>query len=427
MQRLITFIYVIIFSTSQFVSAQEIYNNCAEAFELCPSTTFTLNNIAANSTVCPNCEDDFNFCFSGQNTIWMKFTTNDNGGDVQLDFSQIIFENIPGQGDGLQAAIIEATLPCISSSYSVISNCESNQNANFSLIANDLPANTTYYVVVNGTMGASANAEATFDVFLHGDGVLRQPDFTIWTENLTVCAGNNVTFYATVTDCDAPSNIEWYLNGNHIASTADHFFIYSDIENGDVIEAKISCFEQCRDTLTSNPLTLTQIDFLVDAGPDKTIQQGSSTHLEGTTSELDITWTPNYNITDPNSIHPVVFPEHTTTYFLTVSNGICSITDEVTVFVDSELEIPNTFSPNGDGINDTWEILGIEAYPNCHIQVYTRWGQLVFQTSGYSKEKRWDGTSNSGRELATGTYYYVINLRDDQYDEPLKGIVSIVR
>src|SRR5690554_1856249 len=285
MQRLIPFIYVIIFSTSQFVSAQEIYNNCAEAFELCPSTTSTLNNIAANSTVCPNCEDDFNFCFSGQNTIWMKFTTNDNGGVVQLDFSQIIFENIPGQGDGLQAAIIEATLPCISSSYSVISNCESNQNANFSLIVNDLPANTTYYVVVNGTMGASANAEATFDVFLHGDGVLRQPDFTIWTENLTVCAGNNVTFYATVTDCDAPSNIEWYLNGNHIASTADHFFIYSDIENGDVIEAKISCFEQCRDTLTSNPLTLTQIDFLVDAGPDKTIQQGSSTHLEGTTSE----------------------------------------------------------------------------------------------------------------------------------------------
>lgn len=427
MQRLKAFIFITILSISQIGSAQEGYNNCAQAFELCSSIPFTLNTIGANSTVCPNCEDDFNFCFSGENTIWMKFTTNDSGGDVQLDFSQLVFENIPGQGNGLQAAIIEATLPCISSSYTLISNCETNQSTDFSLNAIDLPPNTTYYVVVNGTMGTSANAEATFDVFLQGNGVERHPDFTIWTDHFTVCSGNNVTFHATVTDCDDPSNIDWYVNGNYTASTADHFFVYSGLEDGDVIDAKISCFEQCRDTLTSNPLTLSVMSFVVDAGPDKTIRQGESIHLDGETSEANIVWTPNYNISDPNSVHPVVFPEHTTTYFLTVNNGTCSITDEVTVFVDNQLEIPNTFSPNGDGINDTWEILGIEAYPDCHIQVYSRWGQLVFQTSGYSKEKRWDGTSNSGRELATGAYYYVINLRDDQQDGPLKGVVSIVR
>jgi gliding motility-associated-like protein len=98
------------------------------------------------------------------------------------------------------------------------------------------------------------------------------------------------------------------------------------------------------------------------------------------------------------------------------------------VRVISALEIPNTFSPNGDGVNDTWEIPGIELYPDCYIQVFDRWGQLVFQTNGYPASKRWDGTRNgNGRPLAPSSYYYVINLRTEDFPEPIKGFVSIVR
>src|SRR5690554_6363319 len=116
------------------------------------------------------------------------------------------------------------------------------------------------------------------------------------------------------------------------------------------------------------------MDFLVDAGPDFTIQNGQSVQLQGQTTETDITWTHSYNMSDPNAISPVVKPNETTTYFLTVDNGTCSISDEVIVFVEEALEIPNTFSPNGDGINDTWDILGIENVPDCSTQSFTRWG-----------------------------------------------------
>ena len=427
MQKIRQLFLLFILTSTLIVNGQESYNNCANAFELCPNTAFTLNNIGANSTVCNNCEDDFAFCFAGENTIWMKFTTNDLGGPVTVSFSNLVFENLPGQGNALQAAVIEATVPCVSSSYSLISNCEANGIANFSLNAAGLLPNTTYYIIVNGAMGANDNAEATFDVLLNGVGVDRNPIFSIGTNTTTICTGNTAIINAYTQFCDDQSVFTWYLNGVLIGNTLNGQLVISDLSNNDVVSAKVSCFDQCRDTLISNNVTITVMDFLVDAGPDLTIQKGESAQIQAQTSELIIVWTPSYNMSNPTLIRPVVNPNETTTYFLTVDNGICSITDEMTVFVEEKLEIPNTFSPNGDGINDTWDILGIEDFPDCNIQIFSRWGQIIYQTTGYSKEKRWDGRSKSGKELASGAYYYVINLRDDAYEKPIKGTVSLIR
>lgn len=424
----IRFFFIFLFLPISTIGwSQEAYNNCANALELCPSKTFTLNNIQANATLCSNCEDDFTFCFTGENSIWLTFTTNDVGGPVNVNFSNLIFENQPGQGNGLQAAVLEATLPCIPSSYTLVSNCESNGTSNFSLTTGNLPPSTTYYIVVNGTMGTTDNAEATFDIALNGSGIERHPQFSIGTNKTNICRGNPVTFIANIQLCDDQSTIDWYVNGNIVGTTTDTQFIYTDLSNNDVVTAKVSCFDQCRDTITSNSIPFTVIDFMVDAGPDHTIHKGESVQLEGSSTETNVIWAPSDNMSNPTTIAPVVIPQETTTYFLTADNGTCSITDETTVFVNEDLEIPNTFSPNGDGINDSWEILGIEDFPNCDIQVFSRWGQLIFQTTGYSKEKRWDGSSKSGRELSSGAYYYVINLRDVQYDKPIKGTVSIIK
>ena len=421
------FLLFLLLISSLFSIGQEEYNNCADAFELCPNTTFSLNNIDANATVCANCEDDFNFCFAGENTIWMTFTTNDLGGDVNVDFSNLVFENNPGQGNGLQAAIIEATLPCISSSYSLISNCEANQTNAFSLNGVGLLPNTTFYVIVNGTMGTTQNAEVTFDVELTGAGIARNPQLSISTATTTICRDENVVFYASTIECDDLLQFNWYANGVLIGVTVDTTFEYKDLEDNDVITAEMVCFAQCKDSIVSNSITFTVLDFFVDAGPDIYILQGESINLQGQTSGGNVNWSPVYNINDPSLIKPIVYPNETTTYFLTVNNGVCSIVDEVTVFVENQLKIPNTFSPNGDGINDEWEILGIVNFPDVGIQVFNRWGQLVFQTTGYPSDKRWNGTSLGEKELAPGVYYYVINLRDEQYSEPLKGTVTIIR
>jgi len=408
------------------VNGQASYNNCNDALELCPGVTQEANNIDANSTLCANCEDDFSFCFDGENTVWFTFTTDDDGGDVNVDFSNITFENLPGQGNTLQATVLEATVPCVSSSYTVVSNCVNNAAGNFTLNAPGLNPGTTYYVVVNGEMGTSDNAEATFDIEINGDGVDRDPVFSIGATPTTACEGEQVVLFALVERCDDQSVIDWYANGDLLGSTVDTFFVTQDINDGDQITATITCFDQCPQELTSNQIPMTIISFNVDAGPDLVIEQGESIQLEGSSSETDIVWSPDVNMSDPNVLNPVVNPNQTITYFLTADNGTCSITDEMVVTVNSGLVIPNTFSPNGDGINDTWEILGIEKYPDANVQVFDRWGQLVFQTTGYPPSKRWNGTSKSGKSLAPSAYYYVINVRDDDFEEPLKGHVTIL-
>ncbi|NCI46189.1 gliding motility-associated C-terminal domain-containing protein [Sediminibacterium soli] len=83
---------------------------------------------------------------------------------------------------------------------------------------------------------------------------------------------------------------------------------------------------------------------------------------------------------------------------------------------------PNAFSPNSDGINDTWRIAGIQGFPQAVIDVFDRYGRSVFHSVGY--DKVWDGTLK-GKPLAIGTYYYVIWLSDKL--KRVTGSVTILR
>jgi gliding motility-associated-like protein len=411
---------------SFFGICQESYNLCSDALELCPGETVNVNNIGANSTFCPNCEDDFNFCFQGENTVWFRFQTNAAGGDVQVFFSNLIFENAPGQGNQLQAVVLRTLNPCIASSYTTVSNCTNNETTDFVLNAVGLAPNTTYFIVVNGAMGATDNAEASFDILVNGPGVQRNPSIAIGVSATVACVGQSITFSALVTNCENQQNIHWFADGVFMGETTENLFITDQLSQTATITAQVECFENCSETLVSEGILITVTSFLVDAGPDFEIIAGESVQLQGATSETDFFWTPAFNMNNASILSPVVNPVQTITYYLTASNGDCSITDFCVVYVTSALEIPNTFTPNGDNVNDSWEILGIEKFPDAYVQVFDRWGQLVFQSNGYPPSKRWDGRKN-GRELAPSSYYYVIDVRDENFPDVLKGFVSIVR
>ena len=93
------------------------------------------------------------------------------------------------------------------------------------------------------------------------------------------------------------------------------------------------------------------------------------------------------------------------------------------------LTIYNEFSPNGDGVNETFRIDCIDQYPNNYLKVVNRWGNLVYEKNGY--DNSWDGTStgratiNADRKLPVGTYYYVLDLGDGT--APKKGWLYINR
>ena len=96
---------------------------------------------------------------------------------------------------------------------------------------------------------------------------------------------------------------------------------------------------------------------------------------------------------------------------------------------DSDITIPQAFTPDGDNTNDTFVIPGIENYPKNKLTIYNRWGNEVFFAEGYYNT--WNGTANRGivigdAQLPTGTYYYILDLNGDG-ETIYKGYVYLKR
>src|SRR3546814_8685199 len=111
-------------------------------------------------------------------------------------------------------------------------------------------------------------------------------------------------------------------------------------------------------------------------------------------------WSPATNLDAPSSPTTKASPLVSTTYVLTVTNeNGCTASDTMHVAVLDKMIIPSAFTPNADGMNDAWEILGITDYPGATVRVFTRWGATVYQSRGYPVP--WDGTLN-GKQVPTG-------------------------
>ena len=85
----------------------------------------------------------------------------------------------------------------------------------------------------------------------------------------------------------------------------------------------------------------------------------------------------------------------------------------ILINVDVDVTPPTGFSPNGDGINDVFKIIGLEYYPQAELLVYNRWGEQVFNAQPYNNN--WGGESNgkrtaSGDRAPDGTYFYILKL-----------------
>ncbi|RZL61861.1 MAG: gliding motility-associated C-terminal domain-containing protein, partial [Pedobacter sp.] len=147
------------------------------------------------------------------------------------------------------------------------------------------------------------------------------------------------------------------------------------------------------------------------AGDDKKLLVGQSVVLNGAAIGDDITysWLPTDYLDDPTKVNPVATPPTDITYTLTVISDCNTSTDDVFVKVYPKIEIPNTFTPNGDGINDTWNIPSISAFEKPKLQVINRNGQLVYETRN---AEPWDGKSD-GKNLPVGVYYYNLYLNED--------------
>ncbi len=136
-------------------------------------------------------------------------------------------------------------------------------------------------------------------------------------------------------------------------------------------------------------------------------------------------WTPPIYLRNPTDSAPTSLPLDNIRYYVQLTGtGGCAVKDSVDIRVLLTPKVPNAFSPNGDGINDTWVIKYLEDYPNSKVDIYNRYGQLVYHSEGYVNGRGWDGTTN-GKPLPIGTYYYVIQPGSGR--KPISGSITIIR
>ena len=111
-------------------------------------------------------------------------------------------------------------------------------------------------------------------------------------------------------------------------------------------------------------------------------------------------------------------------YTVRVTNAtgcISTSSSAVSVSVTGALNIPNTFTPNGDGVNDTWVIDQINQYPNCTVTVFNKMGNKVFESVGYTQP--WQGKFKDN-DLPFDVYYYVIDVKCGSL---LKGWIALIK
>lgn len=162
----------------------------------------------------------------------------------------------------------------------------------------------------------------------------------------------------------------------------------------------------------------------VSAGSDRVILQGERVTLKPTVtdSQLAYKWSPATGLSRDDIPDPVAKPDATQVYTLVVSGGDCQETSSVKVSVLKPIHVYNTFTPNGDGINDVWDIPQLNDYPGATVDIFNRYGTSVYHSVGYAKP--WDGKYHSDN-VPTGTYYYLIAPKNGA--KVLSGYVTVIR
>ncbi len=162
----------------------------------------------------------------------------------------------------------------------------------------------------------------------------------------------------------------------------------------------------------------------VDLGPDTSLCGIEQLILDAGSDGVLFNWSTGENYREivvyegKQIIWVEVINEFNCVSYDTMNINACSPDDR---FAD----MPTAFTPNGDGKNDTWRIPELEPFPEAVVEVFDRWGNLIFRSEpGYSNP--WDGVANDGRTMPMDSYYFMIHLNDSSSD-PFSGTVTIIK
>ncbi len=275
-----------------------------------------------------------------------------------------------------------------------------------------------YAVVVTGANGCTNVSDNVFVNVSPGQltATITGPDTACVGENITLSSNTASTYIWNTGDTTQSINVQINTAASYTVTISDTYNCIATATKTVGIYPYPSAANDEGTTNFDTPITL--LVTTNDNGPGTLSILQNPSNGSVTVSGQEIVYTPNsgYSGTD-QFIYVFCSPKCVTQ---------CD-TATVTVIVRNSLFIPNGFSPNNDGVNDVFEIIGLDNFPNNELLILNRWGDAVYQAAPYNND--WDGTSNMGiggsGRLTDGTYFFVFKTSPDA--DPITGYIELKR
>ena len=244
-----------------------------------------------------------------------------------------------------------------------------------------------------------------------------KPTAAVSSSKDTVCAGTTIILSAS-----GGSTYSW--NPTNFLSANTGAQVNAVIQNSITYQVIAIATNGCKDS--ASIMIVAKAIPTVNAGVDKIISAGTSVVLSGATNDSSntISWSPPDFLNNVRLLQPSANPTQDAEYTITATSSFgCGVaTDKVSVSVFKGLFIPNSFTPNGDGINDRWRIPALPAFPGAEVFIYNRYGNLIYQLN--DNGKGWDGR-HKGLAASEGAYTYIMDLKNGT--APVKGSILLIR
>ncbi|KXX66999.1 FG-GAP-like repeat-containing protein [Flammeovirga sp. SJP92] len=282
---------------------------------------------------------------------------------------------------------------------------------------------TTYYLQITNDKGCVSLLDSVTVTVNEFYSVNAGPD-------VEICIGESVEIggYPIVDGGEHNYSFEWNNAATLDDANASHPLAFPTETTEYIVTAKLGDCLEYQDTVTVTVHKLPEITI----SEDVSIGYKGEVTLEASGGKYYL-WAPDYEINSPSISSPTVSPKVTTTYTVQVmtENG-CVDTKSMTVFVGNEVFVPNLFTPNDDGKNDTFHVYG-KGIKELELKVMDHAGKTVYYSDNYKdiNEKGWDGKLN-GADLPNGTYLWKIaGIYEDgtevKYNGTTHGTINLKR
>lgn len=265
-------------------------------------------------------------------------------------------------------------------------------------------------------------------------------DIAVKAAPLIVAAGNYSKIYGTTISANHPISfaVAGLKNDETLENTDASYGLGSNATDAvGIYKGSIIPFNANGGTFTASNYTITYKPGDIEVTPailtvtadDKTKNYGATnptltftySGFENNETEAQLTGLPTVTTTATTRSDGGIYP-------ITISGGSAVnytfnyVNATLTIIAPTVLVIPNTFTPNNDGVNDSWKIPALASYPDCLVQIFNRYGSKVYSSVGYTVP--WDGTYK-GAEVPDGVYYYIIDTK--VLPGKASGYVNVIR